>query len=144
MNNFMDYSYDVCMDSFTRGQAVRMRESAKAFRRPGGKVAPPVKQASTMSVSETTGTVTAMVSVAASSITTTISGISTTTVASNVASTSTIQHLLLMRAVPVRRVQPPAASPPLPVPWIFPRFRRDLLLSNRGLSMYACYLTSCT
>ncbi|KAF9543234.1 hypothetical protein CPC08DRAFT_430592 [Agrocybe pediades] len=43
----MDYSYDSCMDSFTKGQAVRMRESAEAFRRPGGKVAPPEKKAST-------------------------------------------------------------------------------------------------
>jgi len=43
INNFMDYSYDSCMTSFTKGQAVRMREAAKAFRRPGGKVAPPEK-----------------------------------------------------------------------------------------------------
>jgi len=43
INNFMDYSYDSCMTSFTKGQAARMREAAKAFRRPGGKVAPPEK-----------------------------------------------------------------------------------------------------
>jgi len=43
INNFMDYSYDSCMTSFTKGQATRMREAAKAFRRPGGKVAPPEK-----------------------------------------------------------------------------------------------------
>ncbi|KAF9523429.1 pregnancy-associated plasma protein-A-domain-containing protein [Crepidotus variabilis] len=38
-NNFMDYTYDVCMTGFTPGQAVRMREAAWAFRRPGGKTA---------------------------------------------------------------------------------------------------------
>ncbi|KIM41037.1 hypothetical protein M413DRAFT_445786 [Hebeloma cylindrosporum] len=43
INNFMDYSYDVCMTSFTKGQATRMREAAKAFRRPGSKTAPPPK-----------------------------------------------------------------------------------------------------
>uniref|UniRef100_A0A8H7XMT7 Peptidase M43 pregnancy-associated plasma-A domain-containing protein n=1 Tax=Psilocybe cubensis TaxID=181762 RepID=A0A8H7XMT7_PSICU len=43
INNFMDYSYDSCMDSFTKGQATRMREAAKAFRQPGGKTAPPPK-----------------------------------------------------------------------------------------------------
>ncbi|KAF4617131.1 hypothetical protein D9613_006366 [Agrocybe pediades] len=37
--------------SFTKGQAVRMRESAKTFRRPGGKVALSKKKASTTSVS---------------------------------------------------------------------------------------------
>ncbi|PPQ70043.1 hypothetical protein CVT25_006371 [Psilocybe cyanescens] len=43
INNFMDYSFDSCMNSFTKGQATRMREAAKAFRRPGGKTAPPLK-----------------------------------------------------------------------------------------------------
>ncbi|KAF9472422.1 zincin [Pholiota conissans] len=43
INNFMDYSYDECMTSFTKGQMVRMREAAWAFRRPGGKTAPPAK-----------------------------------------------------------------------------------------------------
>ncbi|KAF8965966.1 hypothetical protein BDZ97DRAFT_1658366 [Flammula alnicola] len=43
INNFMDYSYDSCMTSFTKGQGQRMREAAKAFRRPGGKTAPPPK-----------------------------------------------------------------------------------------------------
>ena len=33
----MDYSYDSCMDSFTKGQADRMKEAARAFRRPGSK-----------------------------------------------------------------------------------------------------------
>jgi len=37
INNFMDYSYDSCMDSFTRLQIQRMHEAARAFRRPGGK-----------------------------------------------------------------------------------------------------------
>ncbi|KAF9544895.1 hypothetical protein CPC08DRAFT_798544 [Agrocybe pediades] len=144
-----NYSYDSCVDSFTRSQAVGIRESAKAFGRPERKVALPEKRASTTSVSvyAMASTDTATVWVAACSTafstTTTISGISTTTVASSVASTSTIQHLLPMRAVPVRPVQPPPVSPPLPVPWILPRFRRHLLLSNRGLSMYACYLMSC-
>lgn len=32
VNNFMDYSYDACLDSFSRGQANRMRLSFKAFR----------------------------------------------------------------------------------------------------------------
>ncbi|KAF8182343.1 metalloprotease [Pholiota molesta] len=43
INNFMDYSYDECMSSFTKGQMQRMREAAWAFRRPGGRTAPPVK-----------------------------------------------------------------------------------------------------
>ncbi|KAF8157880.1 hypothetical protein B0H34DRAFT_706520 [Crassisporium funariophilum] len=43
INNFMDYSYDSCMSSFTKGQAERMREAANAFRRPGSKTAPPPK-----------------------------------------------------------------------------------------------------
>ncbi|KAF9552793.1 zincin [Agrocybe pediades] len=95
INNFMDYSYDSCMDSFTKGQAVRMRESAKAFRRPGGKVAPPEKKASTtsVSVSATTVTVTATVSVTASSTTTAVSGTASSTVASSVTSTSTSTSL---------------------------------------------------
>jgi hypothetical protein len=37
INNFMDYSHDSCMDSFTRLQIVRMHEAARAFRRPTGK-----------------------------------------------------------------------------------------------------------
>jgi len=37
INNFMDYSYDSCMDSFTHLQIQRMHEAARAFRRPGGK-----------------------------------------------------------------------------------------------------------
>jgi len=37
INNFMDYSYDSCMDSFTRLQIQRMHEAARAFRQPGGK-----------------------------------------------------------------------------------------------------------
>jgi len=36
INNFMDYSFDSCMDSFTPLQIVRMHEAARAFRRPGG------------------------------------------------------------------------------------------------------------
>jgi len=55
INNFMDYSFDACMTSFTKGQATRMREAAKAFRRPGGKTAPPPKP----KVASTNGTVTA-------------------------------------------------------------------------------------
>jgi len=34
INNFMDYSFDSCMDSFTPLQIVRMHEAARAFRRP--------------------------------------------------------------------------------------------------------------
>jgi len=34
INNFMDYSSDSCMDSFTPLQIVRMHEAARAFRRP--------------------------------------------------------------------------------------------------------------
>lgn len=34
INNFMDYSYDSCMDSFTPLQIVRMHEAVRAFRRP--------------------------------------------------------------------------------------------------------------
>lgn len=37
INNFMDYSFDSCMDSFTPLQIVRMHEAARAFRRPSGK-----------------------------------------------------------------------------------------------------------
>ncbi|KAF9565037.1 hypothetical protein CPC08DRAFT_630389, partial [Agrocybe pediades] len=69
INNFMDYSYDSCMDSFTKGQAVRMRESATVFRRPGGKVAPSEKKkasTTTVLVFATTVTVTATISAAAS------------------------------------------------------------------------------
>lgn len=33
IHNFMDYSYDRCLDTFSRGQANRMRLSYKAFRR---------------------------------------------------------------------------------------------------------------
>jgi len=36
INNFMDYSFDSCMDSFTPLQIVRMHEAARAFRRPSG------------------------------------------------------------------------------------------------------------
>jgi len=36
INNFMDYSFDSCMDSFTPLQIVRMHEAARAFRRPRG------------------------------------------------------------------------------------------------------------
>ncbi|KAF9555995.1 hypothetical protein CPC08DRAFT_108643 [Agrocybe pediades] len=43
----MDYSYYTCMDSFTKGQTVRMQECANAFRRPGGRVAPSEKKTST-------------------------------------------------------------------------------------------------
>lgn len=45
INNFMDYSYDACMSSFTPGQAARMLESARAFRTPSTRntlQAPPV------------------------------------------------------------------------------------------------------
>jgi hypothetical protein len=34
INNFMDYSFDSCMDSFTPLQIVRMHEATRAFRRP--------------------------------------------------------------------------------------------------------------
>jgi len=34
INNFMDYSFDSCMDSFTPLQIVRMHEAVRAFRRP--------------------------------------------------------------------------------------------------------------
>jgi len=36
INNFMDYSFDSCMDSFTPLQIVRMHEAARAFRRLSG------------------------------------------------------------------------------------------------------------
>ena len=36
-DNFMDYSYDSCMDSFTELQIKRMHESIRAFRNPGAK-----------------------------------------------------------------------------------------------------------
>jgi len=59
INNFMDYSYDACMTSFTKGQITRMQEAAKAFRRPGGKTAPPPKaKASSSSSTATTSLIT--------------------------------------------------------------------------------------
>jgi hypothetical protein len=36
INNFMDYSHDSCMDSFTPLQIVRMHDAERAFRRPLG------------------------------------------------------------------------------------------------------------
>jgi len=36
-DNFMDYSHDSCMDSFTPGQIERMHQSIRAFRQPGRK-----------------------------------------------------------------------------------------------------------
>ncbi|KAF9565059.1 hypothetical protein CPC08DRAFT_212273 [Agrocybe pediades] len=64
----MHCSYNACMGSFTKVQTMRMLESAKAFRRPETNVALPEKKTSTaVSVSSTTATVIAMVSVAASS-----------------------------------------------------------------------------
>jgi hypothetical protein len=38
INNFMDYSADSCMDSFTPLQIVRMHEAARAFRRPSEQI----------------------------------------------------------------------------------------------------------
>jgi len=38
INNFMDYSFDSCMDSFTPLQIVRMQEAVRAFRRPSAQL----------------------------------------------------------------------------------------------------------
>ncbi|KAF9553224.1 hypothetical protein CPC08DRAFT_237721 [Agrocybe pediades] len=147
----MDYSYDACMDSFTKGQAVRMRESAKAFRRPGKKIAPPEKKASTTSVlvSATTGAANATVLLPISSTTTAVSGTAATTIARSVVSTLTSVSAsnsmsYAHASSTITTGEAPPVSSPLPAPWIHLRFRRHLLWCNRGLSVYACYLTSCT
>jgi len=93
INNFMDYSYDACMTSFTKGQITRMREAAKAFRRPGGKTAPPPKVKASSSSSSAATSTAATSSVAAtqsSSISTTASSSMTTVLSvSSLPSTST-------------------------------------------------------
>ncbi|CAA7262796.1 unnamed protein product [Cyclocybe aegerita] len=73
INNFMDYSYDSCMSAFTKGQIVRMHEAARAFRRPGGKTAPPPKTSSSASITTSLST-----SMTASANTTSTSVVSTT------------------------------------------------------------------
>jgi len=83
INNFMDYSYDACMTSFTKGQITRMQEAAKAFRRPGGKTAPPPKvNASTSSSIATTSMTTTSSGVVPSSSSTLSAPASTTTTSS--------------------------------------------------------------
>jgi len=71
INNFMDYSNDACMDSFTKGQTERMKEAARAFRRPGGKtmtsVAPKSTSASATATSSVVITATATATSDASS-----------------------------------------------------------------------------
>jgi len=99
INNFMDYSYDSCMTSFTKGQITRMREAAKAFRRPGGKTAPPPKvKASTSS------------SIAMQSSSTTSSGVAASQSSTPPASASTT---VTSSVSSVPSVPAPTATPPL-------------------------------
>ncbi|KAJ3497858.1 hypothetical protein NLJ89_g10296 [Agrocybe chaxingu] len=88
INNFMDYSYDSCMSAFTKGQIVRMHEAARAFRRPGGKTAPPPKTSSSAPI--TTSLLTSMTA-NANTTSTSVTSIETGSIpaASSFAATST-------------------------------------------------------
>jgi len=88
INNFMDYSYDACMTSFTKGQITRMREAAKAFRRPGSKTAPPpkVKASSSSSISTISTIATSSGVAATQSSSISITSSSSVTAASSVSS----------------------------------------------------------